>query len=81
MYTHNWWHLALFEIAAGEPDAALASFDARVWGVQPDYSQDQINAVSLLARLECAGVDVGGALDGARAVTSRRAPTTSCSRS
>ena len=59
MYTHNWWHLALFEIAAGEPDAALASFDARVWGVQPDYSQDQINAVSLLARLECAGVDVG----------------------
>ena len=59
MYTHNWWHLALFEIAAGEPDVALASFDARVWGVQPDCSQDQINAVSLLSRLECAGVDVG----------------------
>jgi len=59
MYTHNWWHLALFEIAAGDVDAALASYDGRVWGVQPDYSQDQINAVSLLSRLECAGVDVG----------------------
>ena len=59
MFTHNWWHLALFEIAAGEGEAALATFDARVWGVEPDYSQDQINAVSLLARLECAGVDVG----------------------
>ena len=59
MFTHNWWHLALFEIAAGEGAAALATFDARVWGVEPDYSQDQINAVSLLARLECAGVDVG----------------------
>ena len=59
MFTHNWWHLALFEIAAGEGEAALATFDARVWGVEPDYSQDQVNAVSLLARLECAGVDVG----------------------
>jgi len=59
MYSHNWWHLALFEIAEGEPVAALETYDARVWGVQPDYSQDQINAVSLLARLECAGVDVG----------------------
>ena len=60
MFTHNWWHLALFEIADGEAEAALATHDARVWGVEPDYSQDQINAVSLLARLECAGIDVGG---------------------
>ena len=59
MFTHNWWHLALFEIAAGEAKAALATYDDRVWGVEPDCSQDQINAVSLLARLECAGVDVG----------------------
>jgi len=59
MFTHNWWHLALFEIAAGEPEVALRTYDARVWGVEPDYSQDQINAVSLLARLECAGVNVG----------------------
>jgi len=60
MFTHNWWHAALFEIALDEPDAALAMFDSRVWGVRRDSVQDQLNAVSLLARLELVGVDVGG---------------------
>ncbi|MEE9321161.1 MAG: hypothetical protein V3U76_11990 [Granulosicoccus sp.] len=59
MFTHNWWHLAVFSIAEGETQKALEIFDERCWGVEPDYSQDQIGAVSLLARLECAGVDVG----------------------
>lgn len=59
MFTHNWWHLALFEIAEGDVQTALTLYDTRCWGVQCDYSQDQIGAVSLLARLECAGVDVG----------------------
>ena len=59
MFTHNWWHVALFEIANGEVAAALSIYDERCWGVQPEYSQDQIGAVSLLARLEIAGVDVG----------------------
>jgi hypothetical protein len=39
--------------------AALRLYDTQVWGVVKDYSQDQIGAVSLLARLELAGVDVG----------------------
>ena len=60
MVTHNWWHLALFLIEGGRLDEALALHDARVWGVCPDYSQDQVNAVSLLTRLELAGADVGG---------------------
>jgi hypothetical protein len=59
MVTHNWWHVALFRIEQGALDEALALHDARVWGVAPDYSQDQVNAVSLLARLELAGADVG----------------------
>ncbi len=59
MFTHNWWHLALFEISSGEVDIALGIYDERCRDVQPDYSQDQIGAISLLARLECAGVDVG----------------------
>ncbi|MEO8545090.1 MAG: tetratricopeptide repeat protein [Burkholderiaceae bacterium] len=59
METHNWWHLALFEIDLGHADAALALYDRQVWGVVKAYSQDQIGAVSLLARLELAGVDVG----------------------
>jgi len=59
MFTHNWWHVALFEIANGDVTKALKIYDDRCWGVQPEYSQDQIGAVSLLARLEIAGVDVG----------------------
>lgn len=59
MYTHNWWHLALFLIDLDRPDEALALFDRRVWGVWKEFSEDQINAISLLARLELRGVDVG----------------------
>ncbi|QQS13508.1 MAG: tetratricopeptide repeat protein [Rhodospirillales bacterium] len=60
MSTHNWWHTALFHIDADRPERALALFDSRVWGVWKEFCQDQINAVSLLARLELRGVDVGG---------------------
>jgi hypothetical protein len=59
MVTHNWWHVALFALDLGEDDEVLRLYDQQVWGVSKDYSQDQINAVSLLARLETAGVDVG----------------------
>lgn len=59
LYTHNWWHAALFHLALGDHDGALALYHERVWAVRKDYVQDQINAVSLLARLELAGVDVG----------------------
>lgn len=59
MSTHNWWHLALFHLERGEPDTALALHDERVWGVRKTYVQDQVNAISLLARLEFAGVGVG----------------------
>ena len=59
MYTHNWWHLALFLIDLDRGDEALALYDKRVWGVWKEFSEDQINAVSLLARLELRGVDVG----------------------
>lgn len=59
MFTHNWWHVALFEIANGQVAKALDIYDKRCWGIEPEYSQDQIGAVSLLARLELAGVNVG----------------------
>ncbi len=35
------------------------AYDNHVWGIEPDYSQDQVGAVSLLARMEVAGMDVG----------------------
>ncbi len=59
MYTHNWWHLALFHLARGRQQRVLDIYDQHVWGILPAYSQDQIGAVSLLTRLELAGVDVG----------------------
>ena len=59
MLTHNWWHTALFALEFDRADEVLALYDQQVWGVARDYSQDQIGAVSLLARLELAGVDVG----------------------
>ena len=60
MYTHNWWHKALFHISLGDEAAVFDAYDNHVWGIEPDYSQDQVGAVSLLARMEVAGMDVGG---------------------
>jgi tetratricopeptide (TPR) repeat protein len=60
MYTHNWWHLALFLIDLDRTDEAVELYDRRVWGIWKEFCEDQANAVSLLARLELRGVDVGG---------------------
>jgi tetratricopeptide (TPR) repeat protein len=59
MYTHNWWHLAVFQVSEGHFDEALAIHDRHVWARDRSYSQDQVGAVSLLARLELAGQPVG----------------------
>ena len=59
MLTHIWWHLALFYLSQGREGEALNVYDEHCWGVAKDYSQDQIGAVSLLARFEFAGIDVG----------------------
>ncbi len=59
MFTHLWWHLALFHLSQGRAARVLEIYDRCCWGVAKDYSQDQIGAVSLLARSELAGIDVG----------------------
>jgi hypothetical protein len=59
MVTHNWWHQALFALELERHAEVLSLYDEQVWGVAKDYTQDQVNAVSLLARLELAGADVG----------------------
>ena len=59
MYTHNWWHKALFHISMGDTAAVFDAYDNHVWGIEPSYSQDQVGAVSLLARMEIAGLDIG----------------------
>ena len=64
LYCHNWWHMALFAISQGDNAGALGVYDDHIHGVSPDYSQDQINEISLLARLELAGCDVGSRWEG-----------------
>jgi hypothetical protein len=59
MITHLWWHLALFYLSQGRNEAVLEAYDRHCWGVAKNYSQDQIGAVSLLARMEVTGIDVG----------------------
>lgn len=59
MVTHNWWHQALFALDLDRVDEVLAIYDEHVWAEVKEYSQDQINAVSLLARIELAGAGVG----------------------
>lgn len=59
MHSHNWWHLALFYLSLGRHEDVRRAFDTHVWGLAKEYSQDQVGAASLLARMEFAGVDVG----------------------
>jgi predicted Zn-dependent protease len=59
MATHLWWHLALFYLSQGRDHKVLELYDRHCWGIAKDCSQDQIGAVSLLARFEIAGIDVG----------------------
>ena len=60
MLTHLWWHLALFYLSQGRQSAVLDIYDRHCWAFAKQYSQDQVGAVSLLARMELAGIDVGG---------------------
>lgn len=67
---HVHWHRALFHLALGENDAALALHDEKVWDTPGDDVRDLMNAASLLWRLEAAGVTVaawrwGGLADAA----------------
>ena len=59
MLTHNYWHLALMHLDRDDAGAALDLYDTRIWGIWKDCAQDQVNAASLLWRLECRGVNVG----------------------
>jgi len=56
---HVWWHWALFQIDAGDPDAVLALYDERVRPTPTDDYRDIANGASLLWRLEALGVPVG----------------------
>lgn len=60
LYTHNWWHIALYYLEKEEIQKVLALYDTHIWGgACKESSKDQVGAISLLLRLELRGVDVG----------------------
>ena len=73
MVTHNWWHQALFALDLDRVEEVLAIYDRHVWAEAKEYSQDQVNAVSLLARAELAGIAVGDRWQEVGAYLARRA--------
>ncbi|WP_029049394.1 tetratricopeptide repeat protein [Cupriavidus sp. amp6] len=56
---HNWWHLALFQLEAGNTDDVLALYDAEISRPAPAIALDLVDASALLWRLHLRGVDVG----------------------
>lgn len=63
MYTHNWWHKAVFHLDAGDVGGALDIFDRHLWMRDRDATQDQMGAVSMLSRMELRGAAVGSRWD------------------
>jgi len=70
---HLWWHLALLHWGSGRYDEALRLYDARVWAGGSSENLSLTNDISLLARLELAGVDVGDRWDAAAQVVREQA--------
>jgi tetratricopeptide (TPR) repeat protein len=56
---HVWWHAALFLLAQGENDRALAHYDQALCSVNSEQYVDVSNQAALLKRIEMNGVDVG----------------------
>lgn len=64
LYTHNWWHVALYYLKQGNSAKVLQLYDRHVWGRAHKASpKDQVGAISLLLRLELQGVNVGNRWD------------------
>lgn len=60
LYTHNWWHIALYYIEKKDYRKVLEVYDTRIWKhIIPGFLPDAIGAISLLIRLELRAVDVG----------------------
>jgi Tfp pilus assembly protein PilF len=57
---HLWWHLALFEWATGDSDAALRLYDRRIRSRRSTQIADLIDATSLLWRIALRAGDTDG---------------------
>jgi hypothetical protein len=70
---HLWWHLALMHWALGRPERALELYDTGVWAEGSSENLSLCNDISMLARLELAGIDVGGRWDAVAEVVREQA--------
>ncbi|BAY27578.1 hypothetical protein NIES2100_74030 [Calothrix sp. NIES-2100] len=60
LYTHNWWHIALYYWQLENYQKVLQLYDRHIWERANKQSpKDQVSAISLLLRLELRGVNVG----------------------
>lgn len=60
LYTHNWWHVALYYLEKEDIQQVLEIYDVHLWGrAWKESPKDQVGVISLLLRLELRGVDVG----------------------
>jgi hypothetical protein len=58
-HCHNVWHLALTHLDALDSQRALDLYARHIWNITPECVGEQVEAISLLWRLEMAGTDVG----------------------
>jgi tetratricopeptide (TPR) repeat protein len=56
---HNWWHLALFHLDAGNVGRVLELYDRRIRPSPSQVPLEMIDAAAMLWRLQLRGVDVG----------------------
>jgi hypothetical protein len=56
---HNWWHAAIFKLALGRTERALAIYDTLLAPRPGTTASDAADAAALLWRIELAGGDVG----------------------
>ncbi len=56
---HNWWHLALYHLEAGDTEAVLGLFDGPIFGHRSRTVLDLVDASALLWRLLLRGHAVG----------------------
>jgi hypothetical protein len=56
---HNFWHLALFKLEAGDTADVLGLFDRYIWPKRSQVALEMVDAAALLFRLYLRGVNLG----------------------
>jgi hypothetical protein len=55
IHSHDAWHLALLHLEQLDFAATVRVFHDHIWGITPDFVVEQLDAISLLWRVEMAG--------------------------